>query len=271
MRCPQCGADIPPGGRFCIQCGAATPSHPICPRCGAEISGNSRFCGRCGAVLAGDAPAGAIPPAVPPPTPYTPILQPPVAPSPKAGGCGCLGCGCRTLVVLLVIVLLGAGAWAVLQFRIPQQLGLVKSPAERVLSDTPDRDMAEAIKQAVGKGGIDIKGAETYLLPVAGKDASVLYAVLDAAQGFRFTSVKGKDPIIELMVRLATAEASQKARVSRVAINYRDRNGATLLMLTATTEAIAAIDKGTMSREQFMQKLDGEANWPALYREMLMK
>jgi class 3 adenylate cyclase/tetratricopeptide (TPR) repeat protein len=56
--CAACGAEVPPGQRFCGQCG--TPVVRACPSCGAENPPENRFCGTCGSALAGStAPAAA--------------------------------------------------------------------------------------------------------------------------------------------------------------------------------------------------------------------
>ena len=55
--CAACGADAPPGQRFCGQCGA--PLARMCPACGSENPPDHRFCGSCGIALS----AGAGPPA----------------------------------------------------------------------------------------------------------------------------------------------------------------------------------------------------------------
>src|SRR5579859_4871766 len=53
--CANCGAENPPGKRFCTECG--TPIALACPSCGAEITGTERFCGECGASLTSDVTA----------------------------------------------------------------------------------------------------------------------------------------------------------------------------------------------------------------------
>ena len=76
MRCPICGSENPPGGRFCQECQAVLC--PTCPQCGHETAPAARFCSNCGTSLA--TPAAALPPSTrpaapePSPTPvhYTP-------------------------------------------------------------------------------------------------------------------------------------------------------------------------------------------------------
>ena len=49
MRCPTCGAESPPGKRFCADCGASLPVR--CPKCDAESLPGKSFCADCGAPL----------------------------------------------------------------------------------------------------------------------------------------------------------------------------------------------------------------------------
>lgn len=43
--CPKCGMSTPKG-KFCINCGSRLATN--CPKCGAELPGNSKFCPECG-------------------------------------------------------------------------------------------------------------------------------------------------------------------------------------------------------------------------------
>lgn len=61
MKCTNCGSDVPPGFRFCGNCGAKLA--PRCPSCAAEVPEGFKFCGQCGASLQalGSSPAAAPP------------------------------------------------------------------------------------------------------------------------------------------------------------------------------------------------------------------
>jgi predicted ATPase/class 3 adenylate cyclase len=50
MSCPSCGAQNPPGQKFCGECGAALAA--LCSSCGAQNPPGQKFCGECGALLA---------------------------------------------------------------------------------------------------------------------------------------------------------------------------------------------------------------------------
>lgn len=57
--CPNCGADVAKGYRFCIACGTKMPEEekkepngrPVCEKCGVEAEDGALFCINCGAKL----------------------------------------------------------------------------------------------------------------------------------------------------------------------------------------------------------------------------
>lgn len=49
ISCPNCGADVADGGKFCSNCGMKVESvRMFCPNCGAEQMPGARFCSSCG-------------------------------------------------------------------------------------------------------------------------------------------------------------------------------------------------------------------------------
>lgn len=58
VKCAKCGADLPAGAKFCLQCGEKVVSADnliICPKCGASTP-SGKFCIECGAPLANKCP-----------------------------------------------------------------------------------------------------------------------------------------------------------------------------------------------------------------------
>jgi len=61
MNCPKCNSQVPPGNKFCPNCGnpmaapGAGPTTP-CPKCGQAVAQGQKFCPNCGASMAPPAP-----------------------------------------------------------------------------------------------------------------------------------------------------------------------------------------------------------------------
>lgn len=47
--CPQCGAPLVPGAKFCPECGTKLSTAKFCIECGSQILPNAKFCPECGA------------------------------------------------------------------------------------------------------------------------------------------------------------------------------------------------------------------------------
>ncbi|WP_417061065.1 zinc ribbon domain-containing protein, partial [Ellagibacter isourolithinifaciens] len=65
--CPSCGDVVPPGQKFCGNCGwdmakpapgAAAEGAGFCTECGAPLAASMKFCGQCGHAVASDGVPG---------------------------------------------------------------------------------------------------------------------------------------------------------------------------------------------------------------------
>ncbi|MCG7850525.1 MAG: SPFH domain-containing protein [ANME-2 cluster archaeon] len=56
IKCPSCGTDIPPGSKFCINCGTKIGGGMSCPKCNAEVPQGSKFCLNCGTKMVSSCP-----------------------------------------------------------------------------------------------------------------------------------------------------------------------------------------------------------------------
>lgn len=161
------------------------------------------------------------------------------------------------------------GLVIVLRTNIPERLGLRQSPAERLLSGEPDRQAAQQIMNELGESGMDTQGMSLYVLPVEGQPYSVAYAVLDASQGFHFDRTAGGDSVVALLIRMASTDATGAYGIGRVAIDYRNSEGAQILTLTAPAQTIRDFAEGRITREAFLQALEGNFDAQELYGELL--
>lgn len=47
--CPKCGASVPAGSKFCLNCGEKMSFHSaFCPNCGKPLPAGAKFCSECG-------------------------------------------------------------------------------------------------------------------------------------------------------------------------------------------------------------------------------
>jgi len=51
VKCPNCGADVPAGSKFCNNCGQKLVAESKCPNCGVDVPPGSKFCPNCGQKL----------------------------------------------------------------------------------------------------------------------------------------------------------------------------------------------------------------------------
>ena len=51
QRCPNCGAEVALGLKFCGECGSPMQKSGKCPACGFENEPGMKFCGNCGGKL----------------------------------------------------------------------------------------------------------------------------------------------------------------------------------------------------------------------------
>jgi uncharacterized RDD family membrane protein YckC len=84
MNCPNCGAALAPGDRFCQTCGSAALVDRSCAVCGVRLSPTAAFCAGCGAPV-GAVSAAAPAAFAPPPPPFASDAWAP-PPPPVASG-----------------------------------------------------------------------------------------------------------------------------------------------------------------------------------------
>ncbi|MFC1920254.1 hypothetical protein ACFLYQ_00840 [Chloroflexota bacterium] len=163
------------------------------------------------------------------------------------------------IVVLAVIVIL-----AIWFFNIPQRIGLVQTPTEKLISATPDREAAAAMMADLKVAGANTAGMELYIFPVIGtednpSDDNVAVVIIDAGKGFDFRNFSEQD-LMNYMNKLSSVGQSGEYNIERVAISYADESGDSLITLTASTETILKFANGTATKEQFLEEMEGEVN-----------
>jgi hypothetical protein len=155
------------------------------------------------------------------------------------------------IILLLFVLIILAGA--ALYFRIPQKIGLIKSPADQLFTMTPDSEKAAVVMEDLTAAGLKTNGVEVYVLPVAGTDDNVAMVVLDASKGFDFSSYGGTDPVKDFLTVVSKA---QQEGINRAAVTYYDEQGRQLVAATVPTDAVLAYSQGKLTDSQLMEKVD---------------
>ena len=161
---------------------------------------------------------------------------------------------------MVIVIIVGF-----VSFNLPQRIGLVKTPTEKLLSVTPDREAATAIMADLQITGTDIKGFEVYIFSIIGteenpSDDNVALVIIDTGQGFDFRNFSEQD-LMNYMEKLSSVGESGDYNIERVVVAYRDENGESLLTLTAPTETILKFSSGSITREQFLKEMEGQVNF----------
>ena len=174
------------------------------------------------------------------------------------GGRGGCGCGCLPVLLGVPFILVAlVVAWPLaMEKGILERVGLRVPAAEELLSGTPDREAAAALREELEQGGMNTTGMLLAVFPFVGRDDSLAVLVLDASQGFTFSDLGTDDVIIETFRRVGAGPVARWYDVSRVAIHYIDEQGEPQLSVTAPSVAIRRFDGGELSREGLMEAID---------------
>ena len=165
------------------------------------------------------------------------------------------------LTVLIVV-----GIAAAVFFNLPQRIGLTKSPAEKLLEQRLDRQAASEMMQDLQTAGVDTRGMEIYVIPYKDSDESLAVAVLDASQGFDIRNFSREDAITKYLALMAELDEGGKYGIKRVAVDYKNEEGDSLLTLTAPSDTVVRYSDGAIDREQFLQELEGQVNFVEVAR-----
>jgi hypothetical protein len=170
-------------------------------------------------------------------------------------------------IVVVIIIIIGVAF-----FNLPQRIGLVDTPTEKLLSATPDREAAAAAMAEFESTGIDTEGIELYIFPVKGTAddpsmESVAFLVFDASEGADLFSLT-ENELIGYMEKLSNLGQNDENNIERVAIDYRNEGGESLLTLTAPAETIRKFANGSISREQFLEEMEGQVDFTKIISEI---
>ena len=167
------------------------------------------------------------------------------------------------LVLLIGVAWMMAVRWGVLE-----KVGLQEPIAERVFALPPDRQAAGSLMGAMQAAGMNTEGVGFYVLPMADGGTTAILT-LDASQGFdpeRFFGGGGDWGNLDQMF---DDGAFLEQGITRLAFDYRDENGKSIVTLTAPTEALRQLADEEITQEEFVKAVMGRIDIPALTGEVL--
>lgn len=182
----------------------------------------------------------------------------------KRGRGGCRGCGIVLLILLLLAVWVFAMRWGALE-----KLGLREPIEERVFAPPPDRKASVALKSALEQAGMSTEGVDLYVLPMADQEGSVAFLSFDASRGFdpeRLFSGEGEWGALDQVGEGTTLE---DLNITRLAFDYADKRGNSIVTLTTETETLRELSREEITPEEFLTKVKGQIDIPALTRELM--
>lgn len=196
---------------------------------------------------------------VPPPSSST-------APKKRRGGCrGCL----KWLGILILLFLIIVGIVAALFFRVPQSLGLMSNAAKKYLVATPDRAGAEELLRQAQARGLSARGVHLYVLPYKDGNGSVASVVMDSREGFSFGQGGGLKSVASVFSQIAGSAKADELGIKYVTATYVSPKGQDLMSLSASRADALSFAGGGMSDTEFMSKLNGDINLPAVIGEQI--
>ena len=178
----------------------------------------------------------------------------------RRGRRSCLGCGCQLMGSLILVIVLLAGWLIAVQGGVLERLGLRESPAKDLLSGTPDRQAAEALREELHRADLNTRGVSFYVIPIEGTDGSLAYALIDRSKGFEFGQTAEPREVLRRLQNVATGDTLERLGIKRVAVEVRNPAGETALVVTAESTDIKAFANGEMDRKEFVRAVDGKAN-----------
>ena len=273
--CRACGAPLRAGNAFCSQCGAplAPSSLSTQPPSAAEPLRSAPItrpppaspvvplvdAWRASAPFRAASQAPPTPPFVPPPAPLPmPVNAPAYAGAPDVRvrrRHGCLRAGCLVVGIAFLVVLALVGWVYARQSGLIARAGLAQPPEQRLLGGRPNAVAAAALKAQLLAGGFSDAGLNVVVMPVTGKGYSLAVAVMDVSQGFHAEA--SSDVLLDCIKLLGTSDAATQYAIARVAVHFYDETGHKVVSLTAATPDIQAYAAGQITRDEFLQAMEG--------------
>lgn len=182
------------------------------------------------------------------------IPAPPTAPpseGPRWRRLGCIGClsvGGLLSCCLVATLIFGAGLW--------RRLGIFGPTAEELYSGAPDPFATRVLNEILSDVGL--AGASALVIPVKDSDGQIAVISLDPDGGFDGTGTAAGNEALFMSViqRMREDNRMHMLGLERVAVDYRDESGQSLVTLTAAESAVEALAQGEITEDEFLKEVE---------------
>jgi hypothetical protein len=168
---------------------------------------------------------------------------------------------------LLIVFLLAVVVITAMILRLPQKLGIIKSPTDQLLSGTLDRDSIKIIENELKNAGVSLNGVTVGVFPYKDGTGNLVAVILDSSQGFKQTSNDSESIVNYYFTFMAKNTKIKQLKVQRVVIDYKSERGKSLITVTAPIDVINNFISGKLNNEQFMKQTKGLVNFPELINQ----
>lgn len=149
---------------------------------------------------------------------------------------------------LVATLIFGAGLW--------RRLGIFGPTAEELYSGAPDPFATRVLNELLSDVGL--AGASALVIPVKESEGQIAVVSLDSEQGFdgAGTAAGNEALFMSVIQRMREDNRMQMLGLERVAVDYVDENGQSLVTLTAEQSAVEALAQGEMSEDEFLKEVE---------------
>jgi len=97
--------------------------------------------------------------------------------------------------IFWLIILLALIIYCLNLLNLPQKLGIIPSPTEKLISDTFDPDGAKQLEDEFTKAGINLTGIDIGVIPYKDREGNLVAFILDTSKGFKPPTSDTVNPI----------------------------------------------------------------------------
>ncbi|MFQ5921816.1 MAG: hypothetical protein ACE5M4_03145 [Anaerolineales bacterium] len=133
---------------------------------------------------------------------------------------------------------------------------LFRSRAEELYSGAADPFASRVVSQILLDAGL--AGARAVVIPIQESAGQIAVVTLDEGDGFTGMGSASANEMTMMSViqRMREDNRMEELGIERVAIDYRDENGQSLVAITASQTAIDMFAEGEINREEFMREIN---------------